>query len=421
MVGKGFCRDCLTQGAAARCAHCGSPRMIAHAELHALSIAHIDCDAFYASVEKRDDPTLRDRPVIVGGGRRGVVSAACYVARTYGVHSAMPMFKALKACPKATVIRPSMKKYAAVAKEIRAVLRSATPLVEPLSLDEAFLDLTGTDRLHRHSPAETLAGLVRRIEDEIGVTASIGLSYNKFLAKVASDLDKPRGFFIIGRGEAVDFLDRQPVSIIWGAGQALQRRLAKDGITKVGQLRQMDEADLVARYGAMGRRMALFSHGQDNRRITPNAPAKSISSETTFNEDKAELSSLERVLWRQAERVAERLKANDLAGEVVTLKLRTSDFKILTRASKMANPTQLADVIFARAQPLLEREADGRRFRLLGVGVSDLVDGSQADPVDLGDPDAGRRAGAERAMDKIKQRFGGEAILKGRAGLKRPE
>ena len=417
-----FCRDCLAEpdNGASRCDACGSPRLLRHPELSRLSIAHIDCDAFYATVEKRDDPSLRSRPVIVGGGRRGVVSAACYVARTYGVHSAMPMFKALKACPDAVVIRPDMEKYAAVSREVRAIMRAYTPLVEPLSLDEAFLDLTGTEALHRGSAAATLATIVKRFEDEVGVTASVGLSYNKFLAKVASDLDKPRGFAVIGRGEAMSFLAEQPVGIIWGAGKALQRRLAADGIRSVGQLQQLDEATLIKRYGAIGQRMARFARGEDGRRVDPHAATKSISSETTFERDISALEVLDPILWRQCERVAARLKRSELAGATVVLKLKSADFRIRTRNRRLANPTQLADVLYRTAHELLVGEADGTAYRLLGVGVSTIGSARDADPVDLADPMAGRRAGAERAVDAVREKFGADIIAKGRALTGKP-
>lgn len=214
----GLCRDCATPvlSPADRCSGCGSPRLIFHRELHSLKIAHIDCDAFYASVEKRDDPSLRDRPVIVGGAQRGVVSAACYIARIKGVHSAMPMFQARKLCPDAVVIRPDMQKYSAVGRQIRTLMQATTPLVEPVSIDEAFLDLSGTERLHHGSPAATLIKLIQSIEAECGITASVGLSYNKSLAKLASDLDKPRGFAILGRHDAPAFLGELPVNKIWG-------------------------------------------------------------------------------------------------------------------------------------------------------------------------------------------------------------
>ncbi len=413
-----LCRDCLAitpgKGVGDRCQSCGSPRLLSHPELFRLGIAHLDCDAFYASVEKRDDPSLADKPVIVGGGQRGVVSAACYIARTYGVRSAMPMFKARKACPNAVVIKPDMTKYATVGRQIRGIMKDFTPLVEPLSLDEAFLDLTGTERLHGQAPATTAAQIVKRIEAEAGVSASIGLSYNKSLAKVASDLDKPRGFAVIGRAEAVDFLAQQPVSIIWGAGKALQRRLGKDGITMVAQLQAIDESELIARYGAMGQRMAQFVRGEDPRRIKANRPTKSISSETTFHHDISNGGELQKILWRQAERVSRRLKASDYAGTTVVLKLRRADFRILTRSRRLPDPTQLADTIFRHAKELLAAEINGTAYRLLGVGLSGLVDAVDADPPSLADPGGERRADAERALDQVRDRFGTDVIGKGR-------
>jgi DNA polymerase-4 len=414
----GLCRDCLARADRPRCPACGSARVVRHAELFDLSIAHIDCDAFYASIEKRDDPFLRDKPVIVGGGTRGVVSAACYIARTYGVRSAMPMFKALRACPDAVVVRPDMDKYAVVGRQVRAIFLAYTPAVEPLSLDEAFLDLSGTEVLHRQPPAMTLATIIRRIEQEIGVTASVGLSYNKFLAKVCSDLDKPRGFAVLGRAEAVDFLARQPVGVIWGAGKALQARLAADGIRTCAQLQQRDEVDLMKRYGVIGRRLYRFARGEDDRRVSPDRGMKSVSAETTFEHDIADPEALRRVLWRLSEKVSRRLKASGLAGGTVVLKLKTADFRLRTRNHKLGQPTQLADVLYRHGTALLNREADGTRFRLLGIGVAGIegADGAEAG-ADLADPAQARRAVAERAMDALRDRFGRDAIGKGR-GLK---
>ncbi len=414
-----LCRDCLTQAAKpprdSRCAHCGSPRLVVHDELAELSIAHIDCDAFYASVEKRDKPELADKPVIVGGRHRGVVMAACYVARVYGVHSAMPMFKALKACPDAVVIRPDMAKYQAVGRQVRDCMRQATPLVEPLSVDEAFLDLSGTEALHGGPSARTLAKLALDIERQFAITASIGLSYNKFLAKVASNLDKPRGFAVIGRKEAVSFLERQPVGLIWGVGKALRKALARDGITKIGELRSHEEAELVARYGAIGRRLYRFSRGEDPRQVEPDAPTKSISSETTFNEDLERAEDLSARLWPLCEKVASRMKRAHMAGRTITLKLKTAEFRILTRSATLTDPTQLAEVLFQAANPLLERAADGRRFRLIGVGASDLGDEEFADPPQLLDPGRERRAEVERAIDAVRAKLGHDSIKKGRA------
>ena len=415
----GFCRDCLATAPAGthRCPACGRPRLLFHPELHQLFIAHLDCDAFYAAVEKRDNPELQDKPLIIGGGKRGVVSTACYIARTRGVGSAMPMFKALKACPDAVVIKPDMAKYAKVGREVREMMRGLTPLVQPLSIDEAFMDLSGTERLHHQSPARTMADLANRIEKEIGISVSIGLAANKFLAKVASDLDKPRGFSIIGHAEAKAFLAKQSVSLIWGVGKALQAKLARHGITRIAQLQRMEENDLMAAYGVMGRRLYSLSRGEDSRIVTTGNAAKSISSETTFFDDIVNPSDLSAKLWRLSERVSERAKAADLSGQTVTLKLKTADFKTRTRAQSLANPTQLADVIYRAAAPLLEKEADGTAFRLIGVGLSRLADADLADPADLLDPTAEQRANAERAMDKVRAKFGKEAIKKGR-GLK---
>jgi DNA polymerase-4 len=412
-----LCRDCaeiLPDPPPERCPACRGRRIVSHPELDTLTVAHIDCDAFYASVEKRDDPSLAEKPVIVGGAKRGVVSAACYVARTYGVRSAMPMFKALKACPDAVVIPPNMSKYAAVGREVRALMLEATPLVEPLSVDEAFLDLSGTERLHHASPARTLVRLIRRIETEIGVTASVGLSYNKSLAKIASDLDKPRGFAIIGRADSGSFLADQPISLIWGVGPALQKKLHAGGIRTIGQLRAFDEADLIARYGAMGKRLYWFCRGEDQRRVTPHGAAKSISAETTFNEDHADFDALKSRLWRLCEKVSGRLKAKDLAGGTVTLKLKSADFRTRTRATTLEAPTQLADVLFRAGAALLEREVDGTAYRLIGIGASALTDASRADPPDLLDPEAGKRAKVERVIDAVRDKLGTDAIGKGR-------
>jgi DNA polymerase IV len=412
-----FCRDCLADVAAnaARCKACGSRRIAAHAELDTLSIAHIDCDAFYASIEKRDNPDLLDKPVIIGGGTRGVVSTACYVARTFGVKSAMPMFQARKLCPDAVIVRPNMKKYAEAARAVRALMRELTPLVEPLSLDEAYLDLSGTERLHGLTPAKTMAKLAKRIENDIGITASIGLSHNKFLAKLASELDKPRGFAVIGKAEAKAFLRDKPVGFIRGAGKALQARLAKDGITRIGQLQDMDIRKLAQKYGNTGLWLHRLAHAEDTRNVDPSGEMKTISSETTFDRDIARLSDLESILWNQAERVSTRAKAYDLGGRTIVLKLKTANFKIRTRSVSLESPTQLADRIFRTARMSLAHEVDGTSYRLLGVGLNNLCAASECDPLDLVDRGADKRAAAERAIDKVRAKFGEEAVNKGRS------
>jgi len=418
-----LCRECgvtgAPVGAPARCPECGSPRVLQHPELATLAIAHIDCDAFYASVEKRDNPALRDRPLIIGGGERGVVSAACYIARIYGVRSAMPMFRARRLCPEAVVMPPDMDKYLSVGARVRQAMLATTPLVEPLSIDEAFLDLGGTERLHHGCPARTLALLALRIEREIGVTVSIGLSYNKFLAKVASDLDKPRGFAVIGRAEAESFLAPRPVALIWGVGRVLQQRLAKDGISTIGQLRALSERELIGRYGSIGQRLARFARGEDDRRVDPNGPAKSVSAETTFATDIAAATDLAATLWPLCERVATRLREAALAGRGVVLKLKTADFQIITRRHALPAPTQLAELLYQTALPMLTREADGRRFRLIGIGATDLSDARAADPADLLASESSRAADVERAVEAVRQRLGAGAIRLGR-GLPSP-
>ena len=430
IAANGFCRDCLavqTRSDGNRCRICGSPRLARHGELATLAIAHIDCDAFYAAVEKRDRPELQDVPVIIGGGKRGVVSTACYLARINGVKSAMPMFKALKLCPDAMVIRPDMAKYAKVGRAVREMMQALTPAVEPVSIDEAFLDLTGTERLHRAPPAFSLAKLANDIQRDIGITVSVGLSYCKFLAKVASDLDKPRGFSIIGRGEAREFLARQPVRVIWGVGAAFDATLERDGIRTIGQLQTMALGDLVRRYGVMGERLYHLSRGEDSRQVMRRDGAKSVSAETTLNVDKRSAEDLLPPLRALSEEVSSRLKSSGIAGRGITLKLKTTDFKSRTRAQHLADPTQLADRIFAVAQTLLQNEIDGTAFRLIGVGVSDLESEVLADPPDLVDPAAGRRAAAERAMDRLKGKFGknivetGHTFGKGSRGKPRDE
>ena len=409
-----FCRDCLSDtGNATRCPACRSPRILAHDELDTLTICHVDCDAFYATIEKRDDPTLADKPLIIGGGTRGVVSTACYIARTYGVHSAMPMFEAKRLCPQATVVRPNMEKYAAVSQQVRALMQDLTPLVEPISIDEAFMDLAGTERLHGMGAAKVLARFAARVEHELGITVSIGLAANKFLAKIASDLDKPRGFAVLGQGEAAAFLAARPVSLIYGVGKVAAQRLAKDGFRMIADLQKADERDLMRRYGAEGLRLSRLARGIDVRVVDPVRERKSVSAENTFERDIASFRPLEKRLWAAAEEVSDRLKEKQIAGSTVTLKLKTSDFRILTRARSLGNPTQLAGTIFNAARDMLSREINGTRYRLLGVGVSALTEADGADPADLIDHNAGRRAAAERAVDRVRRKFGADAMVKG--------
>ena len=407
-----FCRDCLTEapGPAKRCPACNSPRLARHPELDTLTIAHVDCDAFYAAIEKRDDPTLVNRPVIIGGGTRGVVSTCCYVARTYGVRSAMPMFTARRLCPQAAVVKPNMTKYVKVGREVRQMMLALTPQVEPLSIDEAFLDLTGTQRLHGMSAARVLARLAGDVERDLGITISIGLSANKFLAKVASDLDKPRGFAVIGQTEAAAFLAPKPVGFIYGVGAVSAAKLASDGYRIVGDLQRADRIDLMRRYGEEGARLWHLARGLDTRRVDPVRETKSVSAETTFNTDISELRPLEQHLWDLTERVSARLKESNLAGSTVTLKLKSADFKLRTRARSLGASSQLAARIFAAGRDLLRHEVGTTRYRLIGIGVSHLEDAAGDDLSDLIDR---RGAQAEHAVDKLRSKFGKDAVVKG--------
>ncbi|MDB5569393.1 MAG: polymerase [Hyphomicrobiales bacterium] len=413
-----FCRDCLTLGAPAdrparRCAACGSPRLLAHPERDALDIAHIDCDAFYAAVEKRDDPALRDKPLIIGGGKRGVVSTCCYIARTYGVRSAMPMFKALDLCPEAVVIGPRMGHYAEVGRQVRAMMLDLTPLVEPLSIDEAFLDLSGTQALHGAPSAVTLARLSKRVEREIGISVSVGLSYCKFLAKLASDLDKPRGFAIIGKAEARSFLAPRPVTAIWGVGGATEKRLAADGFHTLADIQAMEETDFMRRLGGEGRRLWRLANGLDDRVVSPDREAKSVSAETTFDDDVASPERLTQTLFALCEKVSARLKAQEIGGSTVTLKLKTADFRLRTRARALSEPTSLAGRIFQAARALLLKEADGTRFRLIGVGVTGFSPIAEADRGDLADTKVVKEKAAETAVDALRAKFGRGAVVRG--------
>jgi DNA polymerase-4 len=376
----------------------------------------MDCDAFYASVEKRDNPALADKPVIIGGGRRGVVSTACYIARIKGVRSAMPMFQALKLCPEAVVVRGRIEVYVEVSRAVRALMEELTPEVEPLSLDEAFMDMTGTTRLHGAPPAVMLARLVKRMREEIGITGSIGLSHNKFLAKIASDLDKPRGFAVIGTAETEDFLRDKSVRMIFGIGPAGQEALEVAGIRTFADLRRWERADLGARFGAMGDRLWHLCRGQDARRVSSRTAVKSISNETTFHDDTADGDVLDGHIWRLSEKVSDRAKAKGIAGRVVTLKLKKANFALVTRRLSLGDTTQMADRIYRTARGLYEAAGVKGPFRLLGVGLSELEPAEGADRTgDLLDPGAGKRADAERASDAIRARFGEGAILKGRA------
>jgi DNA polymerase IV len=416
-----LCRDCahsfndLPQSK--RCPSCGSVRLLSHPELNDLHIAHIDCDSFFATVEKRDNPSLADKPVVIGGRHRGVVAAACYVARIYGVRSAMPMTRALKLCPDLVVVPPSMGKYSAVGHEVRNLMFETTPLVEPLSIDEAFLDLSGTQSLHGGSPARTLIRLIKRIEKEIGITASVGLSYNKSLAKLASDLDKPRGFAILGKAEAKGYLADKPVKMIFGVGAAMEKKLNSDGIATIGQLLKYEKIDLMRLYGAMGSKLYHFCRAEDDRKVTPESETKSISNETTFDDNLHSFEDLKNELKPLCEKISERMKKNKLAGRTVTLKLKTTGFRTLSRSRQLPRATQSFDALYECSLALLEPECNGRSYRLIGTGFSNLMDADKVlqDPPDLFNLAENQKdQRSAKAIEEIRAKYGGKAIIKGR-------
>jgi len=397
------------------CPECGRNRILHHPELYSLHMAHIDCDAFYAAVEKRDNPDLASKPVIIGGEHRGVVSTACYIARMNGVRSAMPMFKAKKLCPDAVVLKPRMRVYQQVGRQIKEKYYNLTPLVQPLSIDEAFLDLEGTERLHGMPPAALLAKLTTEIEDEIGVSVSVGLAPNKFLAKLASDMNKPRGFTVIGVADTLETLAALPITRIYGIGAKTAQKLKKDGLTQIHQLQAMEEAPLIRKYGEIGQRLYRLSRGIDNRPVTTHSKTKSVSSERTLACDLADYQALEDKLWSISETVASDLKRKQLAGLTITLKLKTSMHRIVTRSRTLEAPTQLADIIFETSRDMLRPLTDGTPYRLIGVGLSQFRPLIEADQPDLVEPKRTKRANAERAMDKLKDRFGKTTIKKGRS------
>ena len=411
-----LCRDCyssMNNEAASHCYFCQSPRLIKHPELGHLAIAHVDCDAFYASVEKRDKPELRDTPVLIGGSRRGVVAAACYIARTYGIKSAMPMYKALKKCPDAVVIPPNMKKYAAISKAVKAMMLQTTPLVQSISIDEAYLDLSGTNRLHQGVPAFTMARLANDVQKKLGITVSIGLSYNKFLAKLASDMDKPNGFSVIGEQNIKKFLANYPIQAISGVGRSLETKLKNDGIYTIFDLQRCSIQELQKRYGSIGARLFNFSNGIDSRVITPNPPAKSVSKEVTFSYDKRGLEQLKPVLWRLCDQLSSSLKSKNKFGKTITLKLKTSKFRTITRSKTIKAPTQLADVIYRVAFELLIPNSRGT-YRLMGVGLSTLSDNIGSVETDFLDDHDIRQEKLEKTIDQIREKVGANAIGKGR-------
>ena len=412
-----ICRECLStfDSKVLYCANCESLNLISHKEIEKLDIAHVDCDAFYASIEKRDNPKLKNSAVIIGGGKRGVVATACYVARIKGVRSAMPMHKALKLCPSAIIIKPNMSKYRDASRKIQNLMNQLTPLTEPISLDEAFLDLSGTKKLHKKIPAVLLAELSKKINQEVGISVSIGLSYNKFLAKICSDLDKPKGFSLLGRGDSKKFLSSQPVEILWGVGKILKRKLNDDGIKTISQIEELGIKEVINRYGSIGSHIYSLSQGKDLRRVVPQRQIKSISHETTFENDISDKEVLEKKLWSLCEKVSKRSKEKGLGGQTITLKLKTKEFKLISRSCTIDEPTQIGELIFQNSKTLLDREDDKIKYRLIGVGISNLKDSELCDLYDLINISKTKNAKIEYAIDDIRNKFGKDLIKKGRS------
>ena len=412
-----ICRECLStfDSKVLYCANCESLNLISHKEIEKLDIAHVDCDAFYASIEKRDNPKLKNSAVIIGGGKRGVVATACYLARIKGVRSAMPMYKALKLCPSAIIIKPNMSKYRDASRKIQNLMNQLTPLIEPISLDEAFLDLSGTKKLHKKIPAVLLAELSKKINQEVGISVSIGLSYNKFLAKICSDLDKPKGFSLLGRGDSKKFLSSQPVEILWGVGKILKRKLNNDGIKTISQIKELGIKEVINRYGSIGSHIYSLSQGKDLRRVVPQRQIKSISHETTFENDISDKEVLEKKLWSLCEKVSKRSKEKGLGGQTITLKLKTKEFKLISRSCTIDEPTQIGELIFQNSKTLLDREDDKVKYRLIGVGISNLKDSELCDLYDLINISKTKNAKIEYAIDDIRNKFGKDLIKKGRS------
>jgi DNA polymerase IV len=373
------------------------------------SIVHVDMDAFYASVEQRDRPELRGRPVIVGADPkgRGVVSACSYEARVFGVSSAMPISKAARLCPDGVFLPVDMGKYVGASRQIMAILGDFSPLVEPVSVDEAFVDLTGTASLFGPAP-EAVREIKRRIHAETGLTASAGLAANKFIAKVASDLRKPDGLVVVEEGGEAEFLAPLPITRLWGVGKATAKDLAALGIATIGQLQRLPRATLVARLGDHGAGLHDLAFGRDARAVEPWTAPKSMGAETTFERDTSDRARLDTTLRSQAERVARELRAEHLSAARVTLKLRFADFRTLTR-SHTSDPTQDGLELYRRVAILLAREKLAQPVRLIGVSASALT-AEQIGQLGLLEDNAVRRERLARALDRITGRFGADAI-----------
>ncbi len=382
------------------------------------ALAHVDMDAFYASVEQRDFPELRGKPVVVGAEdptRRGVVSAASYEARRFGIHSAMPLRTAYKLCPEACFVSGRMRVYVAESRRIMAILREHSPRVQPLSLDEAFIDLTGTELLFG-PPVETLSNIRGRVLAETGLVCSAGLAPVKFVAKIASDHDKPDGFTVVAPGKVLEFLHPLPVEKLWGVGAKTLPVLQEMGVATVGDLDRLGQKALEERFGRWGTRLARLARGEDAREVeAERSPEKSVGHEHTYDEDQSERQVLERTLLELSEKVARRLRKQGMAGRTLTLKLRTTSFRTLSRSVTGSEHLDQGLLIFQTARRLMEKvDRRGEKVRLLGVSLRNLVPRDQVMPslFDAEVPEREDRLG--RAMDQLGERYGRDSVRRAR-------
>jgi DNA polymerase-4 len=382
-------------------------------------ILHIDMDAFYAAVEQLDNPRLRGKCVIVGGtSNRGVVSAASYEARQYGIRSAMPIYQAKLKCPHGIYLPPRMARYKEVSKKVMAILRDFSPLVEPVSIDEAYVDITGCQRLFGE-PEEIAREIKRKIGETVQLTCSVGMAPNKFLAKIASDMEKPNGLTIIAPDKVPEFIDSLTIKKVPGVGTKMQQQLEKLGIKTLGEIQRLPERALLNLLGKFGKRLIALSSGMDDSPVTPHAASKSVSSERTLAADTRDMKLLKRYLLRQAEEVAKQLRKAGVRAKVITVKLKDSDFKQVTRRTSIAIPTQSSKTIYTHAERLLENYNITKKIRLIGVGASGFS--SVTAPVQIGLFERNNETEddwekVDRTLDTITKKFGNGVVR--RATLK---
>jgi DNA polymerase-4 len=379
-------------------------------------IIHLDMDAFYASVEVLDDPSLTGKPVIVGGSKeRGVVTSASYEARPFGIHSAQPMATAMRLCPHGVFLPGRMARYQEVSQAIFEIFRRFTPLVEPLSIDEGFLDVTGCRRLFGN--AERIAGEIKRlVREEVGLTVSAGIASTKFVAKIASDLGKPDGLVCVAHEKTQAFLEPLPITRLWGVGAVTFKSLKRMGVTTIGDLSRVPGERLRKEFGKHGEHLHLLSRGIDPRPVETRRPVKSMGAEETFPEDLSREETLKRELLSLATKLARRLRRHDLNGKTVTLKVKYSDFELVTRSATLDTPTDDAARVYATCCELLEKTKAGKKpVRLLGIYLSRLASGTPAGQMSLLEDEEGRerRQQLHAALDDLAERFGEHAVVPG--------